>query len=886
MGRSVKRPRQTTDSTNHKGDIPDSVLASIVGSAMDGIIAIDENQRIVLFNGAAESMFGRTAAQMLGEPLDVLLPQRFRTGHRRHVEVFGQSQATRRSMGNLGAIFGLRASGEEFPIEAAISQATVGGKRIFTVILRDITERRRVEEALHTSSSLVKSIVDSSRDAIISKTLDGIIMSWNTGAQEVFGYSAAEAVGRPLLMLFPPERIQEEAEILARIARGERVEHLETERIRKDGRRIYVSITTSPLRDSAGRIIGASKIARDVTERKRAHERVVRLSRIHSVLSSINSLIVRSRDRQDLLQSACRIAVEEGGFGAAWIGLIDEVSGHLQTAASAGVDIARLADDERLIRDWVRKGIGTLGRAIAEKRPAFSNDIAADPAQTLTHRMRVSLDQGFRALIALPLVVRQKAVGAIELFSRECDAIDESELRLLTEISGDISFALEHIEQEKALYELAYHDPLTGLVSRLRLVERIEQAIRSARHNGRQLALLFGDIRDFRQINATWGRQAGDHVLRELARRLRKLLPEPENLARISADNYAALICNFSRAADLASLIERCLSGILSRPYRIGSSEIRVFTRVGIAVFPNDGTDAESLLRNAEAAHHQVKDTSQHYLFYEPQINARVAQSLLLESKLAAAEEQRQFLLHYQPIVSAAQSREIVGLEALLRWQDPESGLVYPDTFVPVLEDSGLIVSVGEWVIREVLTQQKGWQASGIRTPRIAVNISAIQLQQPAFVARVLEMVSMHPGMIDFEITETVLMHGVVENIEKLERLRAAGIGIAVDDFGIGYSSLSYLTRLPVSTLKIDRAFVSEMTTDAQSMAVVSAIISLSRALRLKVVAEGVETEEQARFLRLLGCDELQGYLFGRPVPAAEIRQSLVTATRADFPDG
>lgn len=864
----------------------ETVLASIVGSAMDGIIAIDEQQHIVLFNGAAEKMFGRTAEEMLGHPIDILLPEQFRPNHARHVEAFGQSRVTRRAMGNLGAIYGVRANSEQFPIEAAISQATVDGRSIFTVILRDITERLRVEEALHASTTLMNSIVESSHDAIIGKTLDGNIISWNAGAGELFGYSAAEAMGRPLLMLFPPELIAEESQILARIARGERVELLETERIRKDGRRITVSITTSPLRDSSGRIVGASKIARDITEQKREREKVLRLSRIQSVLSSINSLIVRSSDRGHLLDSACRIAVEQGNFGAAWIGMLDDSSGDLRTVAWSGLDIARLAGDAQALDECVRRGVGIVARAIAEKRAAFSNDLAADPKESLTVRMRAALDHGFRSLVALPLLVRQKAIGVMQLFAREPGVIDESELRLLTEIAGDVSFALEHIEQEEKLHHMAYRDPLTGLGNRLHLFDRLEQAIRGARTADRRLALLFGDIKDFRQINESWGRHAGDDVLRELAKRLKRLSPEPENLARTSSDYYAGIISNFKSAADVASLVERSLAGLLSQPYHVGPTELRVFTRVGIAVFPDDGSEAESLFRNAEAAHRRAKETGQPYLFYEPEMNTRVAQTLLLESKLRAAEEQQQFVLHYQPIVSSVQSSEIIGLEALLRWQDPDNGLVYPDSFVPMLEDTGLIVNVGYWVIRQALAQQQTWTASGVSAPRIAVNISAVQLQQPDFVERVLDILPPEPGMIDFEITESVLMHSVEENIEKLQRLRASGISIAVDDFGIGYSSLSYLTRLPINTLKVDRAFVSKMTTDAQSMAVVSAIISLARALRLKVVAEGVETEEQARFLRLLGCDELQGYLFSRPVRPEEIGRLLVTDDLTRLPTG
>jgi PAS domain S-box-containing protein len=241
-------------------------------------------------------MFERAASELLGQSLAVLIPERFRVAHSEHVLAFGSANATRPNMGNLGAIYGLRADGKEFPIEAAISKTEVRGRKLFTVVLRDISERKRVEEALHASTRLVQSIVESSEDAIISKTLDGTIISWNCGAERLFGYSAQETLGKSMLILIPPERGTEEPEILARIGRGERVSHFETVRVCKDGRRIDVSVTVSPLQDSSGKIIGASKIARDITENKRAREKVIRLSRIHSVLSSINSLIVRSRD--------------------------------------------------------------------------------------------------------------------------------------------------------------------------------------------------------------------------------------------------------------------------------------------------------------------------------------------------------------------------------------------------------------------------------------------------------------------------------------------------------------------------------------------------------------------------------------------------------------
>jgi len=855
--------------------LSDAMLAEIIGSAMDGIVTVDEQQRIMLFNAAAEKIFDRSSAEMLGQPLDRLIPERFRATHAAHIQTFGRTHITRRRMGNLGAIYGLRANGEEFPLEASISQTEVNGQKLFTVILRDITERKRVEEALRASTELIQSIVASSDDAIIGKTLDGVIVSWNAGAEKLFGYSAQEALGKPMLMLFPPERVDEEPAILARIGRGERVEHFETIRVRKDGRQIDISATISPLKDANGKIIGASKIARDITERKRAQEKIVRLSRIQSVLSGINSLIVRTRDRQELFDAACRIAIEQGNFGAAWIGLLDPATQNIRAAAWAGVHAEDLAGYKSSARGNLRQEKGLIGKAIREKAPVFSNDIAADRDEPITQRMRASLDYGYRSLIALPLIVEGVAIGAFELFAKERGVFDAGELRLLTEIAGDISFALEHIGQEEKLHYLAYHDPLTGLANRTLLHDRLDQAIRSARHSDFKVALLFGDIKGFRQINESLGRQAGDALLRELAERLKQLSPEPENVARIGADCFAGIISNFKAISELAHLIEQSIGGLLNAPYTIGNKKLNVSTRAGIAIFPTDGDDAETLFKNAEAALTKTKRSGSRYLFYQPEMNASVTETLLLESKLRSAIEKQEFTLYYQPKVTADDGKTC-GLEALIRWNDPDNGLVPPGQFIPLLEESGMILEVGAWAIRKALADHGGWKDKGLRPPRIAVNVSSTQLRQKDFVNVIRDALDQQTShSLDLEITESLIMENIEDSIQKLEKLRAMGINIAIDDFGTGYSSLSYLAQLPVNALKIDRSFVIKMTDDPDSMAIVSAIITLAHSLKLKVIAEGVETEDHARFLRLLKCDELQGYLFSKPLPVAEIGDFL-----------
>jgi len=728
-------------------------LAGIIDTAMDAIVTADAAQRIVLFNTAAERMFGRTAGEMLGQPLGVLMPERFREAHRRHTDAFGGGHFSRRSMGDRGAIHGLRANGEEFPIEAAISRSGAGGHTLCTVVLRDISER-----------------VQSQR-------------------------------------------------------------------------------------------------------------KLLQLSRIHAVLSEINSLIVRTRDRRELLDAACRIAVEQGTFAAAWIGLMNKDSGEVTLTAWAGPCSAHIAHDPAFARARLLDTGGLAGRAVATRAPA----LAAGIADGALPRCQEVLGCGYHSLIALPLgVADTSTVGVLELFSNERALIDrDGELALLTELADDISFALEHIADEEKLHYLAYYDTLTGLANRTLLHDRLEQALRAALQNGTKVALLAADIKAFRKINETLGRSGGDIVLRELASRFRRLAPDPKSIARIGSDHFAAVISDFKADSELGHRIEETIEGLTSAPFRAGAELIHLAIRAGIAVFPSDGQDADTLFKNAEAAQRKCKLSADRYLLYQPEMNASVAETLLLENKLKGALEKQQFVLHYQPKIRASDGR-IGGLEALIRWNDPGSGMVPPAKFIPLLEETGMIAEVGLWVIRQALAEHSAWLAQGLDPPRIAVNVSAVQMRRKDFLEQVRAALGAgRAEALELEITESVMMHDIEDNIRKLHALREMGFTLSIDDFGTGYSSLAYLTRLPVNALKIDRSFVTGMTDDANSMSIVSTILSMAQSLKLTVIAEGVETEEQARFLKLLRCDELQGHLFGKPVPADEMARRLGSARLA-----
>jgi len=503
----------------------------------------------------------------------------------------------------------------------------------------------------------------------------------------------------------------------------------------------------------------------------------------------------------------------------------------------------------------------------------IANDMANDPR---VHLRAQAAQRGFSSLAVLPLVVAGDAVGVLTLYAREIGFFDDEEMKLLNELAGDISFALEHIQKSEKLDYLSYYDLLTGLANRSLFHDRLAHYVSMANRERQNLALCLVDIERFKTINDTLGRQTGDALLRQIAERLLSGNQDPSLVARIGSDHFAVLLPNATHEDDLVRGLEKGRERIEGEPYQLGGTEIRLSTKAGIAVFPNDGSDAETLFRNAEAALKKAKVLGERYLFYTQEMTERVHEKLSLENKLRQALEKEEFVLHYQPKVDL-EARSIVGVEALIRWQSPELGLVPPLQFIPLLEETGLILQVGSWALKRASLEHRGWAEQGLKPPRVAVNVSPIQLRQRDFVALVEQAIigGLAPTGIDLEITESLIMEDIEANIAKLNVVGSLGIKVAIDDFGTGYSSLGYLAKLPVQALKIDRSFINAMHKDANAMTLVSTIVSLAHSLRLKVVAEGVETEEQAKILRLLKCDEMQGYLFSKPLPVKALIELL-----------
>jgi diguanylate cyclase (GGDEF)-like protein len=444
-----------------------------------------------------------------------------------------------------------------------------------------------------------------------------------------------------------------------------------------------------------------------------------------------------------------------------------------------------------------------------------------------------------------------------------------------------VVLSLRILQQRKRMEDrvnhMAFHDELTSLPNRLMLSQRLDQALSRHRRAGSPLAILFLDLDRFKVINDSLGHETGDVLLRQVADRLRTQSREGDTVARMGGDEFVVLIENYGNLPDICTRAQRLVEQ-LSAPYMLGSNDCHVTVSIGISVFPADGSDAQSLLKAADVAMYRAKDTGRNgYLFYSAAMNVHTIERLEMESDLRHALDRNEFLLHYQPMVDVATGL-ITGIEALLRWNHPRRGLISPMEFVPLAEETGLIASIGEWVLATACAQTKAWQDHGLSKLNVAVNLSARQFADPMLLSKLTGIIrrsGLDPSRLELEITESLVMSHGESAIAVLQKLKAIGVRIAIDDFGTGYSSLAYLKRFPIDTIKVDRSFIRDIPTDAGDKQITRAIIAMAHSLRLRVVAEGVETADQLKFLRSQQCDTVQGYYLHRPLPEAEVAAVL-----------
>ncbi len=440
-------------------------------------------------------------------------------------------------------------------------------------------------------------------------------------------------------------------------------------------------------------------------------------------------------------------------------------------------------------------------------------------------------------------------------------------------VAGTIQDITERKEAEQKIKFLAYYDRLTELPNRLLFKERLGNAIANAKRHGRSGAVIFLDLDNFKHVNETFGHYTGDKLLKSAARRINDCLRDNDTAARLGGDDFGIIIEETNNLQD-AALVARRVLDTLKQVVVLDGNEFYINTSIGVSVYPSDGNNVEMLMKNADAAMSRAKELGKNtYQFYTADMNAKAFERFALETGLRKAVERNELRLHYQPEVDLL-SGSVIGVEALVRWAHPDMGLISPMEFIPLAEESGLIVSIGEWVLRTACAQNKAWQMDGYTNIRVGVNLSASQFKNQnllEMIANVLKETGFNADSLELELTESILMEQAEDSINTLNQLNRMGVHLSIDDFGTGYSSFSYLKRFPIDTLKIDRSFVHDVNTDPDDAAIVTAVITMAHSLNLKVVAEGVETKEHLATLTGLGCDIAQGYLISRPMPADDV---------------
>ncbi len=586
----------------------------------------------------------------------------------------------------------------------------------------------------------------------------------------------------------------------------------------------------------------------------------------NTVLDKLRNTEKRFRSMEVVLQAAKDALFEEQERAQVTLNsiadavLITDLKGnvtYLNLAAEAMTGWSRqdalgrpLAEVSQVLDGMTHQASNPAQRAIEEDRPV---DLATD-------RVLVRRD-GFKSAIedsSAPIHNQNGAVmGAVIVFH------DVSQSRAMA---------------SKMAY-LAQHDFLTGLPNRVMLTERLSLAIGLAQRHHKQVALLFLDLDYFKHINDSLGHAIGDQLLQSVAARLTGCVRFTDTVCRQGGDEFVILLSEIEQPQDAGHVAEKLLT-TLAIPQHIGGHELHVTLSIGISIYPDDGEDADTVMQNADAAMYHAKASGRNnHQFFRSDMNARAVRRLFVESSLRRALRQHEFVLHYQPKIDLA-SGAITGTEALIRWQDPELGMVFPEQFVPIAEECGLIVPMGQWVLREACTQVQAWLSAGLQAVPVAVNISAVEFRHENFlagVALILRETGLPSGYLELELTETILMHNVKASAAVLQALKSMGVRLAIDDFGTGYSSLSYLKQFPIDTLKIDQSFLRDIATGTDDATILSAVIGMGRNLKQRVIAEGVETHEQLAFLRTQQCDEGQGFQFSHPLPADDFASLLVS---------
>ena len=708
-----------------------------------------------------------------------------------------------------------KADGTTFFVEITSYEFVTAGRRARLVISVDVTERQRAEQLLRESEERYRSLVELSPDAIMLHS-DRRFIFLNPAAVELLGATSADdLIGTEIIDRVHPDSRHAVAARLRTLDEGHDVPMIEEKFLRLDGSEVAVEVAAIGFVFNG--MPAVQVVARDITQRKEIEERY-------------------------------RLLFERN------------LAGVFRTTTDGSI----LDCNDALARIF---GYHDKDELLAQ--PAESVYFDPQDRENVLNRLR---EHGSLTNIE----TRMRRADGTELWVLENVTLIESR----GELEGTIIDITERKTAQEQIEYQAFHDVLTGLPNRRLFRDRIGVALAHARRQRRGIAVMFLDRDEFKLVNDTLGHTVGDGLLQAIANRLVGAVRAEDTVARMGGDEFTILVSDTSDRRAAGVVAAKVLETV-AQPVTIDEHELFVTTSLGIAMFPDDGTDAETLLKNADRSMYRAKEAGRNNFQYAtPDAFDSAAGRLSIEASLHHALEREELVVHYQPIIDLA-SHEIVGAEALVRWRHPENGLMGPDDFIHIAEECGLIVPMGEWILRTSCAQMKQWHDAGHARLRIAVNLSPRQFQQrdlPATIERVLRETGLSPAMLDIEITESAAMQNAEQSLAIMRKLKEMGVRISIDDFGTGYSSLSYLKRFPIDTVKIDQNFVRDLAQSSNDAAIVTAVISMARALKLGVIAEGVETTEQLDFLKREQCETIQGFLYSRPVPAEEFGAALRSA--------
>ncbi len=792
----------------------------------------------------------------------------------------------------------LRKDGSSIWVNRTVSLVhDAAGKPLYFIrIIEAITERKQAEKALRDSESRYRSVIAAMAEGVFLRDNQGRIVACNASAERIIGRSLDQMKGS--ISMEPAwHAIREDGSAMpdedrpaqAALRTGQLQSRVVQGLRKPDGTVLWLSMNAQPLFDGPDTTpSGVVTTFTDITQRKQAEQRQAMEHAVTRVLTEAETL---AEAIPKIIQTICETM--EWHCGARWVW--DQEAMLLRCGEMWGVDTPEVREFITASANGTIKpdltGQGLVRRTYASGQPLWIADVTQ--VKGLMKRASLVTKAGLHGAFAFPLLLGNAVLGVMEFFHRDVREPDDMLIQITGSIGSQIGQYMVRKEAEERVRHLAQYDELTGLSNRSMFNQQLTRALARARRNDKSLAILFIDLDRFKNINDTLGHDAGDRVLKEVAERLRGCLRESDTVGRLGGDEFVVLIEELSQPVQVAAVAQKILAAMaipfvasvaqkilvaVAIPFILDAQEYHITASIGISTYPADSEDMQSLLKNADISMYRAKEQGKNnYQFYSSQMNVHTLERLALESNLRRALERNEFLLHYQPRVDIGSGR-ITGMEALVRWQQPAKMLIPPAQFIPLAEETGLIVPIGEWVLKTACAQNKSWQDQGLPPLRMAVNLSARQFAHEKLlqdVARVLNETGLDPATLEFEITESMVMRNPEHAVKLLNALKAMGIHLSIDDFGTGYSSLSYLKRFPIDSVKIDRSFIRDIPGDADDAAITQAIIAMAHSLRLKVIAEGVETTEQLRFLRDHGCDEMQGYYFSKPLPESEFLRLL-----------